>query len=273
MALDIPAKTIVRILLALFAVVLLVLLKDILALFFLALIVASGISPIIGWLERRGFPRILAVTFLFVGAAMFFAGLLWLIVPPILSDAKDLAANFPLYADLLRDSFERFGVSPEGAISVGAEQVLREFTGFLGKGVSVIPAIVFQFFGGIIALLSFVLVTFYLALERDGVERFLKAIAPGEEPYVVDLWRRAQRKIGYWARGQAVLMVVIGLVTYAGLSVLGVRYALLLAVLAGLLEVVQLVGPIVAGDVKVIRAVFFFSFVCAWGGGVYFFFL
>ncbi|OHA48875.1 MAG: hypothetical protein A2806_04240 [Candidatus Terrybacteria bacterium RIFCSPHIGHO2_01_FULL_48_17] len=254
MSLDIPTKTIVRVFAALFIVALVLVLKDILALFFLALVVASGLSPVIGWMERRGFPRILAVTMLFVGAALFIAGLFWLLIPPILEDISELSKNFPLYAELLRDSISRFGIAPEGAVGVGVSEVFREFANYFGKGVTAIPAIVFQFFGGIIALLSFVLVTFYLALERDGVERFLKAIAPGEEPYVVDLWRRAQRKIGYWARGQAVLMIVIGLVTYAGLSVLGVRYALLLAVLAGLLEVVQLVGPIVAGTVATIVA-------------------
>jgi predicted PurR-regulated permease PerM len=61
------------------------------------------------------------------------------------------------------------------------------------------------------------------------------------------LWHRAERKIGYWLRGQVILSLFIGIVTWVGLSLLGVRYALLLALIFAMLEIVQVAGPIAAG--------------------------
>ncbi|MBU4332000.1 AI-2E family transporter, partial [Patescibacteria group bacterium] len=53
-----------------------------------------------------------------------------------------------------------------------------------------------------------------------------------------------QKKIGSWLRGQVILMIIIGILSYIGLLILGVRYALLLALFAGLMEIIPYIGPI-----------------------------
>ncbi len=102
-------------------------------------------------------------------------------------------------------------------------------------------------FGGVLSFVVIIVVSFYLAVQNDGIGNFLRLITPDrDEKYVVELWRRAQLKMGLWMQGQLLLTLIVGLLTYIGLILLGVRDALILAILTGLLELIPLFGPIIA---------------------------
>jgi len=92
-----------------------------------------------------------------------------------------------------------------------------------------------------------IIMSFYLASMKNGVESFLVAVVPEQyEPYVIDLWKRAEAKMGMWLQGQLLLALIVGLMVYVGLAMLGVRFALALAVLAMMLELVPMAGPVLA---------------------------
>jgi len=99
-------------------------------------------------------------------------------------------------------------------------------------------------------LLSFILIivfSFYFAVQEYGIANFLKIVTPIEhEKYIIDLWKRSQLKIGRWMQGQILLALFIGILVYLGLMILGVKYALLLAILAAVTELIPLFGPILA---------------------------
>jgi predicted PurR-regulated permease PerM len=100
-------------------------------------------------------------------------------------------------------------------------------------------------FGGLFSFILMIVLSFYLAVQEDGVAKFLGLISPiKHEKYIVDLWKRSQTKIGYWMQGQMVLGILIAVLVYLGLMILGIKNALLLAVLAGLLEIIPVFGPI-----------------------------
>jgi predicted PurR-regulated permease PerM len=108
-------------------------------------------------------------------------------------------------------------------------------------------------FGGLLSFALVIVLSFYLAAQERGVENFLRIIVPvRHEAYVLDLWRRAQRKIGLWMQGQLILGVLVGLMTYLALVLVGalvgqaVPSPLMLALVAGVLELVPVVGPILA---------------------------
>ncbi len=102
-------------------------------------------------------------------------------------------------------------------------------------------------FGGVVSFILIIVLSFYLAVQEDGVEKFLRVIIPDpDESYVINLWRRVRTKIGLWMQGQIVLALLVGLLVYLGLMVLGVKNALLFAVVAALLETIPLFGPIIA---------------------------
>jgi len=103
------------------------------------------------------------------------------------------------------------------------------------------------FFGGVITLLIIAVLSFYMVVEDDAAKRLFRHLAPADkQEHISGLIQKMQEKIGAWLRGELVLMFIIGLVTYIGLVVLGVEYALVLAIIAGVSEIVPYAGPIIA---------------------------
>ena len=94
-------------------------------------------------------------------------------------------------------------------------------------------------FGSIFNVILIVLISFYLSIQERGIENFLRIILPvGQEEYAVDLWGRSRRKIALWMKGQMLLGIIVAVLTYLVLSLLGIQYALLLALIAGVMELV-----------------------------------
>jgi len=111
------------------------------------------------------------------------------------------------------------------------------------------------FFGGVVTSVVILVLTFYMVAEGEKVHKFLKSLAPVEyQPYIAEITRKMQKKIGAWLRGQLLLGFIIGLASYIGLSILGVKYALLLAVIAGFFELIPYIGPILSAVPAVIIA-------------------
>jgi predicted PurR-regulated permease PerM len=100
-----------------------------------------------------------------------------------------------------------------------------------------------SFFGGIISIILVIVISFYLSVREDGVGEFLGIITPlRHERYVKGLWQRSQNKIGKWMQGQILLALSIGIVTYAALLIVGIPHPLLLAFLAGIFELIPIIG-------------------------------
>ena len=96
-----------------------------------------------------------------------------------------------------------------------------------------------QAFGGIFNLVIIFVLSIFLSLTERGVENFLRIITPYEhEEYVIDLWRRTERKIGLWFQGQLLLGVIMGLLVYLGLTIMGVKYSLIIAILTAFCELI-----------------------------------
>ena len=255
---DISLASLLRIVGVMLAVMFVFAVADLLLLLLFALVLASAITPLVNWFQDRGVPRIvslLAVVFLLLGIVTLMA---IAVVPPLVQEVQGLAERLPQYRELLTDELQQLGVFEDNSlVGEGIRDVLNSISGFFGQGVSSLSAVVFRIFGGVVATVTVVLSTFYLALDRNGVEKFLRLLTPEEEEtYVVDLWRRAQTKIGQWARGQFILMLFIGALSFVILTLMGVPFALVLATLAALMEVVPYVGPIVSGGAAVIVSLF-----------------
>jgi len=102
-------------------------------------------------------------------------------------------------------------------------------------------------FGGVLSFVLIVVFSFYFSIIETGVDEFLRVVSPRKyQPYVLDLWRRSRQKIGLWMQGQLLLGLIIGVLVYLILTILGIKHALLLAVIAALFELIPVFGPILA---------------------------
>lgn len=94
-------------------------------------------------------------------------------------------------------------------------------------------------FGSIFNLILIVIISFYLSAKEKGIENFLRIVIPDtHEEYVISLWQRTERKIGLWMQGQLLLGVIIGMLAYLSLTILGVQYSLVIAIITALFELI-----------------------------------
>jgi len=96
-----------------------------------------------------------------------------------------------------------------------------------------------QAFGGILNLILIFILSLFFSLTERGVENFLRIITPEkQEEYVIKLWQRTERKIGLWFQGQVLLGLIMGVLIYLVLTIIGVKYALVLALLTAFCELI-----------------------------------
>ncbi|MFC1721154.1 AI-2E family transporter [Patescibacteria group bacterium] len=235
--------------------VLLYILKDLVLVLLTAVVVASAIEPATRWFGRYKIPRVPAVILIYLLIFTILIGIFYLFIPPLFQQASVLTETLPKYLESV-NLLSPFG--GEGAAKteqfVGSftqtfsmEEALTSFqntiAGISGSAFETISIV----FGGVFSFLLIIVISFYLAVQERGIEDFLQIITPVKhEKYIADLWHRSQAKIGKWMQGQLLLGLLIGVLVYLGLTILGVQYALLLALLAAFAELIPLFGPILA---------------------------
>jgi len=247
--LDISSGTIVKAILLVLLFVFLYILKDVVIIFLFALVIASGISPFANWLDDRGFPRVIGVMALYLvvlGLAVF---VLSLVVPYISDDINRLIAVLPKVVERVSSSLDAAqNSSPQYLDFLGEIQnMLSGFSSYLQQASQSVVSLVVDAFGGVFSFFAILIISFYLSVTKKGIETFLGSIIPEKyEGYVISLWKRTEIKVGKWLQGQMLLGLIVGLMCYIGLSLLHVKYALILSLIIMVLELVPMVGPVVA---------------------------
>ena len=232
-------------------------LKDVIIIFLFAIIIASAISPFANWLDSKGFPRLLGVLILYLLLFGLFVLILSLIVPYVADEISQLSTTLPKIVERVSTSLENVQKeSPQYLDFISELQnILDSFSIYLQQSSQSVISIVINVFGGVMSFIAIVVISFYLSVMKRGIENFIESVVPAkQEAYVMDLWKRAELKVGRWLQGQLLLCLIIGLTTYIGLSLMGIRFALILSVIAGALEIVPIVGPVISAIPAVILA-------------------
>lgn len=249
---SITPGAVVTTLLILFGAYVLWLLRDLAVLVVTAVVIASAVEPGIAFFIRHRLPRFFATLLMYLTVLGALFGLVYFFLPPILADATGFISAVPQYLDTLQ--LPSTGLAQATSVIGGAHEaqsLLASITGlenvFSSTGTGVVQ-LVATFFGGIFSLVLVVVLSFYFALSDTGVDDFLRIVLPAKhEEYAVNLWRRSQVKIGRWMQGQILLSVIVGILVYLGLLILAVPYALLLAVLTAVAEIIPIFGSLLAG--------------------------
>jgi predicted PurR-regulated permease PerM len=108
--------------------------------------------------------------------------------------------------------------------------------------------VVSALFGGIGSTIFIMTIAFFLSLEGEGINKFLKILVPKKyEDYALFVWQRAQNRVSGWFGSRVLMCMFVGLLFFITLWLFGIEYALILAVLAAVLDMVPFIGPIVTG--------------------------
>jgi len=264
---NISSNTIFRIIFVILLLIFLYAIRDILILLFFAIIIASAIDLPAKRLDKLKIPRVLSVLLIYLVCIGILVGLLILFVPSLANEIKSFSIEFPKYADGLYQKFQRLqdGSLKYQKLTDGIQNILIGLGDSLRVSASNILSKTLSIFGGLFSVMIVLVVSFYLAVQKNGIRNLLKGITPRKyEVYVLDIWTRAQKKMGQWFQGQLFLAVIVGLMVYIGLYFLHVRFALLLAIIAGILELVPYIGPWLSGIPAVILAFFQAPILAVW---------
>lgn len=201
----------------------------------------TALNPLVEFLVRFKFPRIIAILIVYVSLIGLLGWGFAALLPPLVDQTTNLANRWPFYLTTISSWINSLGV---GAIS---PEIISGQISELGTIPANILSIVVSFFSNLISVFTILVLTFYIMLERNNMNFYLATLfGDGKEKMAKNFIDKLEQRLGGWVRGELILMTIIGILTYLGLVVLGIPYALPLAIFAGILEIVPGIGPIVS---------------------------
>lgn len=228
---DISHKTVVFIAVFLLALWITYQILDLILLLFVALIFMSAISPILNMLAKLKVPKPLGILLIYLIIFSILGTILTISFTPLIEQTSRLIQVLPsAVSNILQVS------------NVDQNFLQKEFGNITGNLFSFTKTI----FDNVITIIFLLVLTFYLLLERENLEKRTAQLFIGQEERIRKLLVEVEEKLGSWLRGQLMLSIIIGTLSFIGLTILQVPYALPLAIWAGLLEVVPVIGPIIS---------------------------
>ena len=214
---------------------------DIILLLFVAILLATILNPAIKKLNRYKIPRGLAVIIVYLTVAALAIFSIGTILNPLVEQTGNFAVNFPIFLERLQ--IPRYLV----------EQVTTEITSEIGSVSSQILKIGVSIFSNILTVFALLIISLYLSIARGRLGEQLRIVLNDEQSKKFEATlEKLETDLGGWTRGEILLIFLVGISTYLGLSLLKIPYAVPLAALAGLLEVIPNIGPVVAAIPAVI---------------------
>jgi predicted PurR-regulated permease PerM len=229
---EISHKTIIFTLVLLASIWLVLQIRDILFLVFVAFIIMSTLRPIVDWMGTKKIPRFIAALLVYVVVFGLIGFSIGGIIPALVSQTTSFAQAFP---GVISRALPYWNID------------LNSFSQQLAPIGENLVKVTIGIFSNIISVLMVLVISFYLLLERKHADSIVAGFVGDEKATsFIAVVQRIEGKLGSWMMGQLFLMFFIGLLSYIGLLLLGVKFALPLAIIAGLLEIVPNIGPIIS---------------------------
>ncbi len=230
---EISHKTIIFTVLFLLSLLLIWQLKGIFLLLFVCYVFMEGINPAITWLENRKISRPLAIILVYILVFLIISACFAGIVPPLVEQTTNLIKNLPG----MIDNINFMGINGQ---NISSQLRLLE----------TLPArisnLALGFFSNLFSMFIIFVITFYLLMERRNFDGYLEKIFGQKSRKPIQFVHHLRTRLGSWMGAELFLMLFIGLLSYIGYLIIGVNYALPLAIVAGLLEAVPSIGPTIA---------------------------
>lgn len=237
---DISVWTIIKLILVILGFYLLYLIKDTLALLFIVLILVSTFSPVVeNWSKKIGrWPAVLSVILIFIVSLGL---LIYLVVPPVVTQTSQFISDLPTFADKY-SYLQRYVPT----IQKNLNTITNSFNDYTGGFISLTASI----FGGIVTFVMGFVLFVYLLIDQRGFKYSIVSLFPEEHrERLIEVIKKVANKVGNWFRGQIILATIVAIIDLIGLTIIGVPFATMLAVLSGVMDFVPVLGPTIAGAV------------------------
>lgn len=220
-------------------------------LLFVAIVIGIALRPMIEWLQRRGVSRLAGIIIIYILLAGLAIGFLALIFPLIADQATQLSQNLPQYYGEIRRALINSNnrLLQNIALRIPAQLSLLFVPGSATEEDVLNQVTQTVFYAnlavkGILSILAVFLLAYYWTQESAQIVRTLVRLVPlNRRNETQEFLQLAERKIGGYVRGQGILCLVVGLAAFVFYSLIGLPYTLVLAIFAGLMEMIPVFGP------------------------------
>ena len=228
-------------------------LRIVLFLFFVAIVIGTAIRPAVDWLHRRGISRPMGIIIIYILIAGLLTGFVAITFPLIADQVAEISRNLPNYYAEVRQAlitsnsrllqnigwripsdisllFSRTIITPEGEQVIDQVAQTIFYTNLLVKGT--------------LATLAVFLLAYYWTQESNLVMRALLKVFPAQRRKGIrEFVRLTETSLGGYIRGQGLLCLAVGALAFVAYLLIGLPYTLVLAIFAGVLEMVPIFGP------------------------------
>ena len=230
--------------------------------FLLAIVLAYLLNPLVDFLQERRLPRVVAILLLYLALGLVIAVTVSYTVPRVVAELDKLTERLPEFSEIiasflidLQDRFQRSSLPPvfqgivEQNIAKGQQRLLLVLDNSLD--------LLLHGFGRMFIMLLTPILTFYILKDMKLIKKTIAQILPGKYRRRLLSWlSRIDATLGSWIRGQILIAMAVGALTALGLKIIGLDFAVLLGVVAGILDIVPYFGPFIGGIPPVVVGLF-----------------
>ncbi|TFJ93247.1 AI-2E family transporter [Lentibacillus salicampi] len=231
----------------------------------LAFIAFYLLNPIVNLLERVHINRIWGILIIILGISGLLTGLILLTAPAIESQVKDLAERFPTYLQQMGQGIENWIQSSFLApyyeqgyawFTSNLSDVTSRITEYLGGAVEGVQNVASAITSVVVAIITFPFILFFMLKDGDRFKRFcLKLLPPKYRGEANQILHNMDVQVGSYIQGQIIVASCIGVLLYIGYLIIGLDYAITLAIIAAVTSVVPYLGPMIAITPAIIIAI------------------
>jgi predicted PurR-regulated permease PerM len=238
--------------------------RTVLMLVYVSGLLAIGLAPIVRAVERqkvlpvgtRRFPRWVAILTLYVALLSVVVGVGFAVVPPLVEQAQALSRRLPdLFARAQQFLVDRGLIDRELTMTEALQKAPSGVLSSGGDAVATVIGAVIGLAGGVFGLVTILILTFYMLVESDTIfRRFVRLFPVEQRLRVATVSSDISMKVSAWLGGQLLLGAIIGVTATVGLWLIGVPYFFVLGLIAGIGELIPMVGPLLSAIPAIVVA-------------------
>ena len=226
--------------------------KDILVWTLLALIISILFNPAIEVLEKKKIPRVLSGFIVYVSFILIMSFLFYLLIPPIITEIQVFSANTYKYLESLPTILTDLGLNLNNIASF-ALTIKDDLVGISSN----IFGFTISLFGSIFAGITIFALALFLSIEKEEILKMIKSVVPKKwEENTLAGWQKNQEKVSGWFMSRILASAGVSILTFLLCVFLNIKFAVSISILSGFLNIIPLFGPIVAGIIIALVALF-----------------
>lgn len=252
-------RTVVRVIMTAVAVVavlyFLYLIRQVLGAIFIAIFIAVALAPVVEFLVRRKVPRSLAILLTYIALLGSVFGLGLLVVPPIVSGVNGFVDDVPGYVEDLRDSKTFAKYDDKYDVTPKLKEQAQKLPAHLTDAASGLQAVTVGVFGAILQLVTILVMAFFMLKDgRKLLDFGIKELGAERGERAERILADVYRAVGGYVAGNLMISLVAGVSSYIVMKIVGIPFAVPLAVMIAFLDLIPLIGSTIGGAIVAIVA-------------------